>query len=243
MRETKRNFLQKFCAAPTAVALSHLLLLFVLPFRTKASASANIALPGCPDSCGEVSIPYPFGIGPNCSFSKAFELQCNETIDGISAPYRGAYRYLNISLSSGQARVDMPISSQCYNSTTQQVNYTDWTVNLQYFRVYNFSRCGYAMLTEEDGLFNFNTGFITTDQLLHQNTTAVIDWFIGNTSCDIAKANVSSYACRSDHSICLNSCSGPGYLCNCSDGYQGNPYLDRGCQGLSLSLSSDAKLC
>jgi hypothetical protein len=90
----------------------------------------------------------------------------------------------------------------------------------------------------EEAEFNFNTTYITSDVLSYSNATLpmVIDWTIGNMTCDIAQTNKSSYACRSDHSVCLHSTSGHGgYLCNCSRGYQGNPYLEGGCQGIFLS--------
>ncbi|KAK8973426.1 hypothetical protein V6N11_054845 [Hibiscus sabdariffa] len=44
-----------------------------------ASAANSTAKPGCMESCGEVRIPYPFGIGPNCSLNSWFEVSCNET--------------------------------------------------------------------------------------------------------------------------------------------------------------------
>ncbi|KAK9715439.1 hypothetical protein RND81_06G165300 [Saponaria officinalis] len=39
-------------------------------------ATPNIAKPGCKSSCGNVSIPYPFGIGPNCYHNPWFDVIC-----------------------------------------------------------------------------------------------------------------------------------------------------------------------
>ncbi|TVU05025.1 hypothetical protein EJB05_48173, partial [Eragrostis curvula] len=39
-----------------------------------------IALRGCPDKCGNISIPYPFGMAPGC-FLDGFEVTCNNTFD------------------------------------------------------------------------------------------------------------------------------------------------------------------
>ncbi|XP_078150761.1 wall-associated receptor kinase 3-like [Carex rostrata] len=115
--------------------------------------------------------------------------------------------------------------------------------------VYNFSRCSYAMVVEE-AQFKFNITYITSDWLTlspdnftlfnSQPLPMVLDWAIGNTTCDNALKNKSSYACRSDHSICLNSTTGSGYLCNCSDGYEGNPYLDAGCQDIDECANKNA---
>ncbi|XP_078158596.1 wall-associated receptor kinase 1-like [Carex rostrata] len=69
-----------------------------------------------------------------------------------------------------------------------------------------------------------------------------LDWAIGNTTCEDAQTNKSSYACRSDHSVCSNSTSNSGgYFCNCLDGYDGNPYLDEGCQ--DIDECADQNLC
>ncbi|KAJ1694721.1 hypothetical protein LUZ63_011419 [Rhynchospora breviuscula] len=308
--KTKRISSQAVRTAYTVVALSHLLLVL-------ASESADItdhlgiALPGCPDSCHGVPIPYPFGIGSSCCLSEDFEVSCNATTNETYTPYLfGTAAILNISILLGQARINYPVSSQCYNSTTKQVEYNrnyamlygssfrfndnknkfmvigcdtlafanfsdgqdyNWVgcasrcsslegltngscsglgccqtvipkgttvIGVDFDPSYNnsddvhsFGRCGYAMLMEDDG-FMFDTTYITTDDLKGQKMPLVIDWAIGNTTCDVAQNNRSSYVCISYNSVCLNS--GPGYLCNCSDGYQGNPYLKDGCQGLSL---------
>ncbi|KAK8661946.1 hypothetical protein V6N13_091534 [Hibiscus sabdariffa] len=58
-----------------AVSLSFLLLLIANP----AAAANSTAKPGCKESCGNVTVPYPFGIGPGCYLNPWFEVSCNET--------------------------------------------------------------------------------------------------------------------------------------------------------------------
>ncbi|KAF3338506.1 putative wall-associated receptor kinase-like 16 [Carex littledalei] len=132
----------------------------------------------------------------------------------------------------------------CQTAISRETNwfYVDFDERYNNSEVYNFSHCSYAMVVEE-AEFNFNTTYITTDVLRYSNATLpiVIDWAIGNMTCGIAQSNKSSYACRSDHSVCLNSTSGHGgYLCNCSHGYQGNPYLEGGCQDIDECANQDA---
>ncbi|XP_078150812.1 wall-associated receptor kinase 2-like [Carex rostrata] len=96
-------------------------------FKSTKSAS-NIALPGCQDSCGENLIPCPFGLGLNCSRSDDFNVTCDRTHNnGTPTPYLTSYfRILNISLSLGQVRVGGIAFSQCYNTTTNKEELTNW---------------------------------------------------------------------------------------------------------------------
>ncbi|KAF3338866.1 Wall-associated receptor kinase 2 [Carex littledalei] len=70
--------------------------------------------------------------------------------------------------------------------------------------VYNFNRCSFAMLVEE-AKFNFSTAYVTNDELLDNPTLPmVINWAIGNgnTTCEHAQTDKSSYACISSNSNC-----------------------------------------
>ncbi|KAG1359750.1 putative Wall-associated receptor kinase-like 5 [Cocos nucifera] len=58
-----------------------LVLLLQLPAAWSSTSDQKQALPGCPDKCGNIPVPYPFGIGPNCS-REGFEITCSSTNSG-----------------------------------------------------------------------------------------------------------------------------------------------------------------
>uniref|UniRef100_A0A2C9WEQ1 Wall-associated receptor kinase galacturonan-binding domain-containing protein n=1 Tax=Manihot esculenta TaxID=3983 RepID=A0A2C9WEQ1_MANES len=53
-----------------------------------APETAQLAKPNCPDHCGNVSIPYPFGLQSDCSLNKDFLITCNTT---DSTPHKHKY--------------------------------------------------------------------------------------------------------------------------------------------------------
>uniref|UniRef100_A0ACD5Y6I8 Uncharacterized protein n=1 Tax=Avena sativa TaxID=4498 RepID=A0ACD5Y6I8_AVESA len=103
--------------------------------------------------------------------------------------------------------------------------------------VAGFSPCGYAVLVEE-AAFEFRASYVTTGALMGDaagmRLSAVLDWAVDNRTCrDAKRRKTATYACLSDNSECVDSTNGPGYLCNCSNGYQGNPYILGGCQDIN----------
>ncbi|KAF7081877.1 hypothetical protein CFC21_085782 [Triticum aestivum] len=103
--------------------------------------------------------------------------------------------------------------------------------------IHNVSRCSYAVLMDSSN-FTFSTTYVAWPVFMNNyggQAPFVMDWSIGNETCDIARKKPGSYACVSDNSECFNSLNGPGYICNCSKGFHGNPYLqdpEHGCKDI-----------
>ncbi|KAG6682469.1 hypothetical protein I3842_13G143600 [Carya illinoinensis] len=107
--------------------------------------------------------------------------------------------------------------------------------------------CGYGFIVDEQA-YNFSSlDFVNLKN--RSSVPLVLDWAIGNKTCKDAKKNKESYACKANHSYCYNSTSSPGYRCNCSEGYQGNPYFSDGpescqdideCMGLRKPCNANA---
>ncbi|KAM1561587.1 hypothetical protein ACFX1Z_004697 [Malus domestica] len=104
-----------------------------------------------------------------------------------------------------------------------------------YMKVQDSHRCSYAFLVQE-GEFNFNS---TSFPELNNKTRlpAIIDWKIGNESCDTAAKKKSTFGCKAN-SFCHNRSS--GYICRCLSGYEGNPYLPGGCQDIDECKAPDS---
>ncbi|PSR88052.1 Wall-associated receptor kinase-like [Actinidia chinensis var. chinensis] len=94
------------------VILQMTTLLLLLMTETTSAQNRSLAKPGCPERCGNVSVPYPFGIGAGCSINETFSVECRNTTYGLK-PYlkRINLEVLEISLEL-QVRVNHPVISR-----------------------------------------------------------------------------------------------------------------------------------
>ncbi|KAJ8545187.1 hypothetical protein K7X08_017770 [Anisodus acutangulus] len=56
-----------------------LLLLPWLMLLDQSTAATSLAKPGCEESCGNLTIPYPFGLSANCSLNSWYLIKCDKS--------------------------------------------------------------------------------------------------------------------------------------------------------------------
>ncbi|PIA50620.1 hypothetical protein AQUCO_01200075v1 [Aquilegia coerulea] len=88
---------------------------------------------------------------------------------------------------------------------------------------------GFLSVSSENSLHvDFLTGGVSS--------VVVLDWAIGNTSCETARSGGrDEYICGSNTN-CINQDNGLGYKCSCVAGYEGNPYTRTGCTDINECL-------
>ncbi|KAF3450479.1 hypothetical protein FNV43_RR06562 [Rhamnella rubrinervis] len=105
---------------------------------------SQISLPGCPDRCGEVKIPHPFGINQDCFLSetKLFFIDCDQSFQPPK-PFLGRSMYdlpvLNITLDGGELVVMVSIGKDCYNKDGVQVYHFNFRLRLGDYNYYNLN--------------------------------------------------------------------------------------------------------
>ncbi|CAD6333672.1 unnamed protein product [Miscanthus lutarioriparius] len=161
------------------------------PFGAAATPGSSSS---CTRTCGNISIPYPFGVEPGCYHAAGFNLSCRygerEGSPDLLFLGDGTVQLLEISVPRSTVRIN-------------------------------------------------STGLVLRPDRSPKGLPATLDWIIVNNS--PCPTNVSAPECRSNHSSCQSSHG--GYRCQCSDGYQGNPYVSGGCQDIDECESPDIYVC
>ncbi|MBA0573515.1 hypothetical protein Golob_000787, partial [Gossypium lobatum] len=123
----------------------------------------------------------------------------------------------------------IPIKMQNFGAAVGGLN-NHSTVN-------SFNPCSFAFLIEEE-FYNFSIVDLI-DMQSKQDMPVVLDWSVGNITCQEAQKDLTTYACEAANSECLDSNNGLAYHCRCKTGFQGNAYLVDGCQGTFLHMNCD----
>ncbi|KAM6552206.1 hypothetical protein CsatB_002014 [Cannabis sativa] len=142
----------------------------------------------------------------------------------------------------------------CQTSVPKHLKYLSVTTSSfnNHKHVNPFNPCGYAFLADQK---SFNISKMRLDFMPQQavkNPIIVVDWIVGNQTCEQAQSNSSSsssssYVCG-QNTDCYYSHNGGGYRCRCKQGYEGNPYLKQGCQDIDecsnpMIITNNCKEC
>ncbi|XP_075078911.1 wall-associated receptor kinase 2-like [Nicotiana tabacum] len=84
------------------------------PNNYNITKDRNITKPGCPKQCGNLTVPYPFGIGigSGCALDPGFEIDCN-TSNGSPKPLIGNITIYEIS--DTEMRISSIVARRCYS--------------------------------------------------------------------------------------------------------------------------------
>ncbi|XP_062012580.1 wall-associated receptor kinase 2-like [Rosa rugosa] len=100
------------------LSLVAILLLLLAASTTTTTAAPAQAKSGCSDKCGNLTIPYPFGMHESCYLRKEFFIYCDKTTQPPTAYLMNKYDNIivrNISLEAGELHMLSYIGRDCYD--------------------------------------------------------------------------------------------------------------------------------
>ncbi|CAL4987620.1 unnamed protein product [Urochloa decumbens] len=121
MLPNHRRRLSAGTTTPSPVATVAAVLVMLHLWTTTVAAPPPMGLPGCPTSCGDVTVPYPFGISANCSFP-GFNLTCDRSQDPprlLLGDGASSFRVTDIFLHNASMRI---LSGAAVNHTSKWVS-------------------------------------------------------------------------------------------------------------------------
>ncbi|GKV04872.1 hypothetical protein SLEP1_g16969 [Rubroshorea leprosula] len=103
-----------------------MVVMMVMLTSSTITVISNVSLENCTRTCGNVSVPYPFGFGhPKCAINSSFLLQCNQSGlffsgGGLFLGGGNVIQIDNISLEDGTITPYIPAAaSDCYNDSKE----------------------------------------------------------------------------------------------------------------------------
>nr|GME00156.1 wall-associated receptor kinase-like 1 [Ipomoea batatas] len=198
------------------------LLLFVFLFFPSAAEAAapSLAKPGCEEWCGNVSIPYPFGIGESCAVNPWFVVNCDNSTTPPK-PYLNAFlkvqgEVVNVSLDNQTITTLKSVVNLCENSAGRNAitNGTDLSGSPFYYsksrNKFFFSGCGNSLLTQQ----NNSTVLAGCTAICSPNITTRLTGCYGIDCCETPiPFDLSSYTADFTNSGIQSDDGGPNKRC------------------------------
>ncbi|XP_057773069.1 wall-associated receptor kinase-like 1 [Salvia miltiorrhiza] len=171
------------------MALLQLLLLLLLYYLVSSAASNSSftrTKPGCPGKCGDVRIPYPFGIASNCSIP-GFDLSCNTSTSThrLFLHLSGAATYRVVNISKSKIRIKNPVyAHRCENYRYVPTNITIMDLAGSPYTISDLNTVTQVGCTDLTVLEGFHAGVARRDFVGGCVTfCSTNNLSVGNTSC------------------------------------------------------------
>ncbi|KAI3747334.1 hypothetical protein L6452_09788 [Arctium lappa] len=132
-------------------------LLILLSLITTSTTALIYSKEGCKDTCGKVKIPYPFGIGANCSINQWYVVDCNSSKPYLSALALKHLEVLRVNLENQTITVNAPSSIyNCQHQNRRQISSIDLGRS-PFFYSYSDNKlvlkgCGNALIMDHGGV-------------------------------------------------------------------------------------------
>ncbi|KAK7391573.1 hypothetical protein VNO78_19990 [Psophocarpus tetragonolobus] len=164
----------------------HCLCLVILLASKAASQPTS---DNCPQNCGNLNIPYPFGTREGCYLNHSFLITCNHNNFTTPIPLlRGDKNIvvLNISVDDGEILVSSPVIRDCYGTKGNQLTSIDEnSFNLTHFSISPSKNKFTALGCDTVGVFmgyDSNKKHVTTTGCV--STCSTLDEITSNGSCN-----------------------------------------------------------
>ncbi|VAH96221.1 unnamed protein product [Triticum turgidum subsp. durum] len=251
-----------------SIAAAVLLLLISATAAAAGPPRMKIGMPGCNTTCGNVSVPYPFGMGPKSCYWPGFKLTCNN--NGSKPPRLllgegsgGVFEVVDISLKNSTMRI--------VNRGLRAINMSDGSGQWIIADAETIGAGGVAYLLNPGSNEFILVGWFDVDHNLevvmnvdwraNKNLSreadqlrvpVILAWALAH---DAAVYNTGHSRCPRDaaRGICKSTNSNcsvgntieeiRGYSCHCKEGYEGNPYLTGGCQDIKECNQKEKHFC
>ncbi|BFG28240.1 hypothetical protein CerSpe_145140 [Prunus speciosa] len=106
------------------VQLSMVVLLGAAIFTPIASAAQALlpqAKPGCPEKCGNLTIPYPFGIGDGCYLRPEFNITCNQASTHPTYLTRTNVSITNFNFDEAELQIAHAAAYSCHDARGNKI--------------------------------------------------------------------------------------------------------------------------